>query len=763
MEKPVSADGGMAAEAGGNAAEDGRIAWEPGAETRARARLTRFMAATGAESWDALHRRSVEDVAGFTEAVLRFLDIRFDTPYAKVMDASRGPASVAWCVGGRMNITVSCLDKHRGTPAWSQPALIWEGEESRTRTLTFAELHDAVERCAAGLRALGLGKGDAIALHLPMVPETAIALLAVGRIGAVAVPLFSGYGPAAIAARLQDVEAKALFTCAAFPRRGKPVAAKLAADEALASCPGVAHVIVVGRPEVFPAKPGSAPGKSLQAGPVSALGAAPADAPGTAVPLRAGRDLAFEDLLRAGDAAPASARQAEILSAEDPLLVLYTSGTTGRPKGIVHSHCGFPVKAAQDMAFGTDVGPGDRIAWVTDIGWMMGPWMLYGAAILGATAVLYDGAPDFPGPDRLWEFAARHRVGILGVSPSLIRALAVHGRELPARHDLSTLRILASTGEPWDTGSWRWLFEAVGGRRLPIINYSGGTEISGGILMGNPLLPIKPCSFPAACPGIDADVADPADPEGRSFNAAGGGAGTGAMSGGVGELVIRKPWIGMARGFWKDRERYLETYWSRWRDVWVHGDWVRRDAGGHWYILGRSDDTLKVAGKRVGPAEVESILAAHPAVAAAAVVGVPDDKKGTAMVAFCVLKPAGTGAGTTSAGTAEPAGDLRAKAAAELAEALRAKVAAELGRPLSPEAVHFVAALPRTRNAKVMRRVLRAAYLGEDAGDVTALENPESVAAIRGLGRRDGREDGPRTGVSGSTGVADRSTGVTGT
>jgi acetyl-CoA synthetase len=248
--------------------------------------------------------------------------------------------------------------------------------------------------------------------------------------------------------------------------------------------------------------------------------------------------------------------------------------------------------------------------------------------------------------------------------------------------------------------------------------------------MGNPLLPIKPCSFPAPCPGIDADVADPADPEGRSLGAAGSGArsggGNAAGSGGVGELVIRKPWIGMARGFWKDRERYLETYWSRWKDVWVHGDWVRRDADGHWYILGRSDDTLKVAGKRVGPAEVESILAGHPAVAAAAVVGVPDDKKGTAMVAFCVLKPAGPDAGTAAAGMAELAGELRAK------------VAAELGRPLSPETVHFVAALPRTRNAKVMRRVLRAAYLGEDAGDVTALENPESVAAIRGLAQQPG-------------------------
>lgn len=652
---------------------DGReIAWKPDEATRARAQLTRFMAACGVGSWEELYRQSVEDVAWFTGQVLRFLDIRFETPYSRVLDDSRGPALPAWCVGGRMNITRSCLDRHRGTPVWTSPAVIWEGEEGGSpRILTYAELHAEVERCAAGLRASGLGRGDAVGLHLPMMPETAIALLAIGRVGGLAVPLFSGYGPAAISARLQDVEAKALFTCDGFPRRGKAVSAKAVVDEALASCPGISRVFVARR-----------------------LGAP--------VPMRAGRDLAWDDLMALGGAAPEAARRAEDTAAEDPLLVLYTSGTTGRPKGIVHSHCGFPVKSAQDMAFGTDVGPGDRIAWVTDIGWMMGPWLIYGATLLGATLVLYDGAPDFPGPDRLWDFAARHRVGILGVSPTLIRALAVHGDAWPARHDLSALRILASTGEPWNPEPWRWLFEKVGRGRLPIINYSGGTEVSGGILMGNPLLPCKPCSFPAPCPGMAADVADE---QGRP------------LRGAVGELVIRKPWIGMARGFWRDPDRYLATYWSRWDGVWVHGDWARVDADGHWYILGRSDDTLKVAGKRVGPAEVESILVAHPAVAEAAVVGVPDEKKGMAMVAFCILN--------AKAGTADAA----------LAEALKQKVAAELGKPLRPEAVHFVPALPRTRNAKVMRRIIRAVFLGEDPGDVTALENPEAMGAIRDAGK----------------------------
>ena len=331
----------------------------------------------------------------------------------------------------------------------------------------------------------------------------------------------------------------------------------------------------------------------------------------------------------------------------------------------------------------------------------MGPWLIYGALINGATIVIYDGAPDFPAADRMWEFCAKHEVEILGISPTLVRSLATHGDELPKKHDLSHLRAFASTGEPWNPAPWWWLFEKVGGGRLPIINYSGGTEIAGGILMGNPLLPIKPCSFPAPCPGIAADILDE---NGKSVG-----------PNQVGELAIRQPWIGMARGFWQERERYLETYWSRFDGIWVHGDWAMKDADGHWFILGRSDDTLKVAGKRVGPAEVESLLVAHPAVAEAAVIGVPDEIKGTAMVAFCVLM-----GGTDFSPP-------------ELESELKAVVAKDMGKPLAPSRIHFVNGIPKTRNAKVMRRVIRAAYLGEDAGDLSALENPQAVEEIRSL------------------------------
>ncbi len=656
------------------------IAWQPTPDIIERARVTQFIKQCGARDFADMHRRSIADVAWFTEQTLRFLDVECDPPYTNILDVSQGKAWARWCVGGGLNISARCVDYHLGTKVADQAAVIWEGEEGGQEELSYSELHTQVVSFAAGLRHLGITRGDRIGIHLPMMPETIIALLAVGRIGAIAVPVFSGYGAAAIAARLQDTEAKALITCDGFPRRGKIVEAKSVAQQAARECPTIRHVIIARR---------------------------------TARPIAHGTNYTLlwtqvieegERILHAEDEAKSknsfdettALSRIEPTAAEDPLMILYTSGTTGKPKGIVHSHCGFPIKAAQDMAFGCDVKEGTRICWVTDIGWMMGAWLIYGACVLGATIVLYDGAPDYPKPDRMWDFCAKHKVEVFGVSPSLIRALAACGDELPKGHDLSNLKMFASTGEAWDEASWWWLFEKVGGQRLPIINYSGGTEISGGILMGSPVLTQKPCSFPAACPGISADTVDEAG---------------NAVSEIVGELVIREPWIGMARGFWKDPARYLETYWQRFPDTWVHGDWAERDADGHWYIRGRSDDTLKIAGKRVGPAEVESILNEHKDVVEAAVIGVPDERKGTKMIAFCVLK-------------VESAGDEN------LSAVLREAVGESLGKPLRPDSVHFVGALPKTRNAKTMRRVIRAAYLNEPPGDVSALENPESLADI---------------------------------
>lgn len=653
-----------------NLLEHQPIAWTPTEDVIERAQLTRFMKQIGISTFDELYRSSIENVEQFTEEVLKFLDIKFDPPVKKLLDLSNGVEFPNWLEGAGLNITEMCLDRWQTDEMKGQPAIIWEGEDvldltGKPHTVTYEELLKEVEKLASFLRSNGLEKGDAIGIHLPMMAETITALMAIARIGAIAVPVFSGYGIEAIASRMNAVEAKALFTCDGFPRRGRKFDAFEIALQAIENCPTIKKVFVVDRMDSV-----------------------------NIYDLDENKFLEFNYINYKSEERK-NLSFAEPTLAEDPLIILYTSGTTGKPKGIAHTHASFPIKAAQDMAFGTDVGKGTRISWLTDLGWMMGPWLIYGALINGATICIYDGAPDYPNADRMWEFCAKHEVEILGISPTLVRSLATHGDELPKKHDLSSLRAFASTGEPWNPAPWWWLFEKVGDSKLPIINYSGGTEISGGILMNNPLVPIKPCGFSAPCPGMDADILD------ENGNSVGANQ--------VGELVIKKPWIGMARGFWKERERYLETYWNRFEKIWVHGDWAMKDADGHWFILGRSDDTLKVAGKRVGPAEVESILVAHSAVAEAAVIGVPDEIKGTKMIAFVVLKTDET---------------------ENLEIELKNAVAKDMGKPLAPSKIHFVSAIPKTRNAKVMRRVIRSAYLKEDAGDLSALENPQSVEEI---------------------------------
>jgi acetyl-CoA synthetase len=640
----------------------GEIVWRPTPDWIERANLTTFMRRHGIESLAELQRRSTSDIEWFWGEVLNDLQIRFETPYQKLLDTSAGVPFAKWCVGGRMNIVSNLLDRYAGTPVDSKPAVIWEAEDGAVSRLSYAQLREQVNRCANAIRALGVGRGDAVGVFMPMSSHCVIAMLAVIKVGAVFLPLFSGYGAKAIASRLVDAGARLLITCDGFPRRGQSVAMKSVADEAAGLSPCVRHVLVHRRM-------------------------------GTEVAWNPSRDRWWHEIV---DRAPAEALT-ESTGADDLMMLIYTSGTTGRPKGACHSHCGFPIKAAQDMSHGLDLHPDENLFWLTDMGWMMGPWLVFGTLLLGATMTLYDGAPDFPGPNRIWSLVERHRITALGISPTLVRAMIRHGEQPVRSHDLSSLRKFASTGEPWNPDPWMWLFTVAGQGRLPIINYSGGTEISGGIVMGNVLTPLKPCAFSGPVPGMDADVVDE---QGRPVRNQ------------VGELIIRKPWIGMTRGFWNDRQRYLDTYWSRWEGVWVHGDFAAIDEDGLWYILGRSDDTIKVAGKRLGPAEVESILVGHPAVLESAAIGVPDEIKGQALVCFVVLRP----------GSA--AGD-------HLLEELAGRVVAELGKPLRPKRIVFVKDLPKTRNAKVMRRVIRAAYLGEDAGDLSSLENPAAVEECR--------------------------------
>ena len=477
----------------------GEFVWHPTPELIAQSNLQRFVNKHGLGSYDELMQRSTTDIAWFWDAVLRDLDIQFYKPYSSVLDLSEGKPWARWCVDGEMNVIHNMLDKYTGTPTDEKIAIKSETEDGTTRTLTYKELREEVNKMAGALRSLGLGKGDAIGVFMPMVPEIVIAMLAIIKIGGVFLPLFSGFGASAIVSRLRDADATALFTAAGTYRRGKFCAMKPIADEAGSQIPTMQHLLVLNQAGEWLLE-------NLK----------------TSSPPR-GLNCSFDE------------EPTERTSAEDPIMIIYTSGTTGKPKGAVHTHCGFPIKAAQDMWQGLDLHPNETLFWMTDMGWMMGPWEVFGVLLLGATMMLYDGAPDFPEPDRVWSLVDRHKVAALGVSPTLIRALRRHGDEIVHRHDLSSLRKFASTGEPWNPDPWMWLFQNVGRRKLPIINYSGGTEISGGIVMGNVLTPMKPCAFSGPLPGMAADVVDE---NGNSVH------------GQVGELVIREPWIGMTRGFW---------------------------------------------------------------------------------------------------------------------------------------------------------------------------------------------------------------------
>ncbi|HET7826945.1 MAG TPA: AMP-binding protein [Anaeromyxobacter sp.] len=639
----------------------GEIAWRPPPDALERSRIGRFMRAHGVSTVGELHRRSVADPAWYWDAVVRHLGVRFSRPYSEVLDTSRGLAWPRWFRGGLLNLSDNCLERNLEAGRAEKVALSWEGDDGALRTVTYGSLAREVNRLANGLRGLGVVEGDRVGVFLPMSPESAAALLAIARIGAIVVPCFSGFGAQAVASRLGDCEAKALVTADGFLRRGQVVPTKQLADEAVRASPSVEHVVVVRRL-------------------------------GREVPWTAGRDVAWQDLVAgASDVCPPLP-----VDPDHPAFVIYTSGTTGRPKGAVLTHSGFLLKAVSDFAFCHDVGEDDRVFWLSDLGWLMGPLLITSGLFHGGTAVLFEGVPDHPGPDRLWALVERHRVTVMGISPTAVRALMPHGAGPVRAHDVSSLRILASTGEPWNPEPWRWLFENAGGGRLPIINYSGGTEISGGILSCFPVSPLVPCAFDGPIPGIAADVFDE---QGRP------------VRGQVGELVITAPWPGMTRGFWNDPARYEETYFSRFPGAWAHGDWALVDADGFWTVQGRSDDTLKIAGKRVGPAEIESILVGHPAVAEAAAIGVPHPVKGEAIVCFAVLR--------ASATASEP-----------LRKELADRVASEMGKAMKPERILFVPDLPKTRSAKIMRRVIRATYLGKEPGDLSSLENPAAVQGI---------------------------------
>jgi acetyl-CoA synthetase len=630
------------------------LSWSPSPAVVEHARVTAFMREQGIDDWRQLHARAQDDIGWFWDAVVKHLGIEFFTPYERVFDDSDGPMWTRWFGGGTINLTHNCVDRHaRDTP--ERTAVICEREDGEVRSASYAELEAEVNRLANALQELGVRAGDAVGLFLPMSVEVVAGFYAICKIGAIVVPIFSGFGAPAVAARLADAGAVALLTADAVPRRGKPVSMKRTVDEALADAPSVRNVVVWERM-------------------------------GVDTPMTAGRDHRWDELV----ARQPAELEAPALDPETTMMVIYTSGTTGKPKGAVHVHGGFLVKIAEECAFQTDVRADDRFTWISDMGWIMGPKIVVGAGALGSTLVLSEGAPDYPGPGRLWELVERHRITVLGISPTLIRALRSHGDEPVLSHDRGSLRILASTGEPWNPDPYRWLFEVGGEGRCPIINLSGGTEVGACFLSPMPVMPIKECTLGVPALGMAMDILGPD--------------GEPVPPGEVGELVCRKPWPSMTRGVWGDPQRFIDTYWSRWPGIWVHGDWASVDEDGYWYLHGRSDDTLNIAGKRIGPAEFESAAVHCPGIAEACAIGVPDPVKGEVAWIFCV----------PLAGV-EPGPELR--------DAVRAAVVHELGKAFAPAEVRFVTALPKTRTAKIVRRAVRAAALGEDLGDLSSVED----------------------------------------
>ena len=601
--------------------------WYPSREFIESTNVWRFMQRLGYSDREGFLAFSRQDPDRFWREVLRETGVEWFEPFTRVVDTSRGVEWAQWFLDGRLNIAHNCLDRWAAS---GRVACLWEGESGNSRTLTFAQLQADSNRVANGLRALGLEVGDRVALCLPMIPEILSILYGCFKLGLTVVPVFAGFGTGAIESRLRDSGAKALFTADHLERRGKrlPLAEKMPPFEG--------HTILVNGP-LFPDQPSQAATLSL--------------------------------------------------ASEHRAFLLYTSGTTGRPKGTVHTHAGCLAQMGKEIWLAFDHRDSDRFFWLSDIGWMMGPWTILGNHLFGGTILLYDGAPDYPTPARLWQTIERHGITTFGVSPTAIRVLGKSGVGLPP---MDSLRLLGSTGEPWDDASWLWFFERVGRRRCPIINISGGTEIVGCFLLPLPIQPLKPCSLGGPAPGMATEVVDE----------------TGApVRGRKGYLVCTKPAPSMTRGIWNDPKRYIDTYWSRFPGMWYHGDWASVDEDGHWFLHGRADESMNVAGRKIGPAEVEEAMMRHPGVAESAVIGVPDEIKGEAIVGYAVAKP---GAALDPAGIAVTVVDF-------------------LGPTFRPREILVVAELPKTQSGKIVRRLIRRKYLGEDLGDLSTVANPWSL------------------------------------
>jgi acetyl-CoA synthetase len=632
--------------------------WWPTAQRIASAQVTALARRMGVEDFDALLDLSLRDPGAYWEKALEFLGIVWRTKPSAYVDLSRGPEFPRWFPGGQLNWVESIL-RFGDDPAFAdRMAIVAERENGDVGRLTFAELAQQVRSFAGGLSKRGIKRGDRVGLFTENGIEATVTLLAIAYLGAIVVPLFSGFGADAIVSRLGSCRARMLVASTGFDRRGRRVDVTSVVRGALASLPTVELLIWKADDEQSMPPDGESWRAVLDSG---------------------------------------SSVDAEVMDPNDPFMVIYTSGTTGKPKGAVHTHGSFPLKIAHDAAVHFDVGPGDVFCWPADMGWIAGTLVLSVALLRGATLVCYDGAPDFPDWSRLSRIVEKHRVTHLGSAPTLIRGLAANA-PLSISGDLSNVELLITAGEGIDPEHFLWFRRQFGHRLAPLINYTGGTEVSGALLSSVVVRPIAPAGFNTASPAVHVEVV---------------GADGKPVTDEVGELAIFGPFVGMTSSFWNDDERYLASYWRSVPGIWIHGDLALHESGGDFFMLGRSDDTIKVAGKRLGPAEVEEVLLELPEISEAAAIGVEDPTKGQKLVVFVIAALAF-------------AGDQ-----AQLTAKIKNHVDIQLGKPFRPSAVHVVRQLPKTRSSKVMRRLIRSIYSNQPLGDLSSLDNPSALDEIR--------------------------------
>ncbi|MBS1261454.1 MAG: Acetyl-coenzyme A synthetase [Calditrichaeota bacterium] len=605
------------------------------------------------KDWENARAEAEKDPVAFWEERARELD--WYEPWDQALDDSNAPF-FQWFVGGKTNVVLNALDRHMANARKNKLALIWEGENGEQATMSYFRLRQEVNRFANVLKSMGVAKGDRVTIYMGRIPEIIVAMLATVKIGAMHSVVYGGFSTEALAERIEDARSRVLITADGSYIRGKTVPLKQIADEAVARSGYVEHVIVVRRT-------------------------------GEPVNMEASRDYWYHELMALPIASPVC--ETEPMDAEDPMFILYTSGTTGRPKGVLHTHGGYQVQIATTLKWVFDVQDDDRWWCAADPGWITGhSYIVYGPLILGATSLLYEGAPDYPYPDRWWRLVEQYAVSVLYTAPTAIRGLMRFGGSWPQRHDLSSLRLLGTVGEPINPEAWRWYHNTIGGGRCPIMDTWWQTETGGFMITPLPVTPLKPGSGTKPFPGIEMDVV-------RDD-------GTSCDPNEEGKLVVKRPWPGMLRTIYEDPDRYVEQYWSEFAEQgwYLTGDSARRDEDGYVWIIGRLDDVIKVAGYRLGTAEIESALVSHPSVSEAAVIAVPDEVKGNVIHAFCI----------PTAGTEKPT-----------EETLKQHVRKETGPIAVPARIEIVDSLPKTRSGKIMRRVLRAKALGEPVGDLSTL------------------------------------------